>query len=34
MDFGKLIARAKNLLFRANDEWPAIAAEPATTASI
>ena len=34
MDFGKLIARAKNLLFKANDEWPAIAAEPATTASI
>jgi hypothetical protein len=34
MDFGKLIARAKNLMLNARDEWPAIAAEPATTASI
>lgn len=34
MDFGKLIARAKNLLLKPGEEWPAIAAEPATTASI
>ncbi len=34
MDFNKLIERVKNILLKPNDEWPVIASEPATVASI
>ena len=34
MDFNKLIERVKNILLKPNEEWPVIASEPATVASI
>ncbi|MCC6173057.1 MAG: YIP1 family protein [Gammaproteobacteria bacterium] len=34
MDFNKIIERAKNILLTPKVEWPVIAAEPATTASL
>ena len=34
MDFAKIIQRAKNILLSPKTEWPVIAAEPATVASV
>ena len=34
MDFSRLLARVKNILLTPKTEWPVIAAEPASTASI
>ena len=34
MDFEKLVARVRNILLTPKTEWPVIAAEPATSASI
>lgn len=34
MDFNKMIERAKNILLTPKTEWPVIAAEPASTASL
>jgi hypothetical protein len=34
MDFGKLVARAKDILTTPKTEWPAIASEPATVADL